>query len=107
MTPEGKVVAAIRSTVRNAGGLVRKVEWSGVRGAPDLFVMLGGRHCFVEVKAPGNRPDPHQTREHLRMARVGGCEIYVIDSEPLAKLLPMLMEQGGSVPLKAANNGEY
>lgn len=79
-TPEGRVVADIKNFVKELGGIVRKVEWSGVRGAPDLLVMLDGRHAFVEVKAPGNLPTRIQLREHIRMREIGGCKVIVADS---------------------------
>lgn len=53
MTPEGKVVAAIKREAKALGGDTRKVEWSGRRGAPDLLVLLPGMHFFIEAKAPG------------------------------------------------------
>ena len=82
------------------GGEVRKVEWIGRRGAPDRLVMLpeqevkhhDPRHdraytihtnpaqtIWVELKAPGKKPEPHQAREHERM-RAMGQRVEVIDS---------------------------
>ena len=52
--------------VKLQGGEIRKVKWIGRRGAPDRVVFLGGAH-FVECKAPGEKPEPHQRREHRRM----------------------------------------
>ena len=92
MTPEGKIVAYLKRVVREQGGIVRKVEWSGVRGAPDLLVMYRGGHVFVECKAPGQKPEPHQIREHERMERVGGGLVVVIDSEAAANELLSLMD---------------
>lgn len=34
---------------------------------------------FVELKAPGQKPDPHQEREHARL-RALGCNVFVLDS---------------------------
>ena len=34
---------------------------------------------FVELKAPGKKPDGHQEREHKRLRELG-CNVYVIDS---------------------------
>jgi hypothetical protein len=71
--------------VKKAGGEVRKLEWIGRRGAPDRIVMLpsglegGGVTIFVELKAPGKKPEAHQLREHNRMRRMGQ-EVEVIDS---------------------------
>lgn len=76
--------------VKELGGEVRKVKWIGRTGAPDRLVML--RHptsefwrahvlttVWVELKAPGKKPEPHQAREHARMRRMGQ-RVVVIDS---------------------------
>lgn len=34
---------------------------------------------FVELKAPGQKPDPHQEREHARL-RALGCNVFVLDN---------------------------
>ena len=81
--------------VKELGGEVRKVQWIGRRGAPDRLVMLPPRHVedpddpfglaagpdtiWVELKAPGVKPDAHQQREHERM-RAMGQQVVVIDS---------------------------
>ena len=70
---------------------MRKVKWIGRRGAPDRLVMLPpgrllageyfgpARTTWVELKAPGKTPEPHQEREHKRM-RDMGQRVEVIDS---------------------------
>jgi hypothetical protein len=75
--------------VKELGGEVRKVSWIGRRGAPDRLVMLprsgsaiwNNWTCtiWVELKAPGETPEPHQEREHQRM-RAMGQRVEVIDS---------------------------
>ena len=76
--------------VEELGGEVRKVKWIGRRGAPDRLVMLPmtptrtgwatvGCAIWVELKAPGEVPEPHQEREHERM-RAMGQHVVVIDS---------------------------
>lgn len=84
--------------VKELGGEVRKVQWVGRRGAPDRLVMLpmrmrtvhivGGsisvrpappKTLWVELKAPGKKPEPHQIREHARM-RLMGQSVVVVDS---------------------------
>lgn len=74
--------------VKELGGEVRKVQFIGRRGAPDRLVMLPdpgpGSGTFnnawwVELKAPGVKPEPHQVREHARMQRMGQ-RVVVIDS---------------------------
>lgn len=80
MTPEAKVVQQIKALVKSYGGEVRKVEWSGRRGAPDLLVLMPGHHFFVEVKAPGEKPRPEQVREHERL-RAAGFKVFVSDGD--------------------------
>lgn len=75
--------------VKELGGEVRKVKWIGRRGAPDRLVMLpaeyngdwekDGTTIWVELKATGEKPEPHQLREHNRMRRMGQ-RVVVIDS---------------------------
>lgn len=80
MTSEAKVVQQIKALVKSYGGEVRKVEWSGRRGAPDLLVLIPGHHFFIEVKAPGEKPRPEQLREHKRL-RAAGFRVFVSDGD--------------------------
>lgn len=68
------------------GGEVRKVQWVGRRGAPDRLVMLPQRSpwkthelFWVELKAPGVKPEDYQLREHARMQALGQ-RVFVVDS---------------------------
>lgn len=75
--------------VRSMGGQVRKVKWIGHRGAPDRLVMLppwesspGNQYdktVWVELKATGEKPEPHQVREHERMRKMGQ-RVEIVDS---------------------------
>jgi len=77
---EADIEGYLYKKVINLGGEIRKVKWIGRRGAPDRCVMLpGGRLIWVECKAPGEIPEPHQDREHERMRRVGQI-VEVVDS---------------------------
>lgn len=85
---ESKIEGYLVRRVKELGGEVRKVQWLGRRGAPDRVVMLpsvGEPHSgftnaiWVELKSPGKKPEPHQSREHKRMRDMGQC-VVVIDS---------------------------
>lgn len=92
---ERVIEAYLVKRVREHGGEVRKVQWIGRRGAPDRLVMLPARRLtnslecawcnpngvaiWVELKATGVKPEPHQVREHERMRKMGQ-RIEVIDS---------------------------
>lgn len=65
--------------VKEYGGECRKVRWIGRRGAPDRVVMTPFSTIFVELKAPGVKPEAYQIREHERM-RAMGQTVVVIDS---------------------------
>ena len=76
---ESDIERALVARVKALGGETRKLSWVGRWGAPDRIVFLQGRVIFVELKAPGAKPAPHQAREIERL-RALGAEVYVIDS---------------------------
>jgi Holliday junction resolvase len=66
--------------VKRLGGRAPKWVSPGNRGVPDRIVLLpGGRTVFVEMKAPGERPEPLQEK-WARELRKLGHQVYVIDS---------------------------
>ncbi len=90
--------------VKELGGECRKVKWIGRTGAPDRLAMLPeiaqlgpketealshfglkqarpgpAQTIWIELKAPGKKPEPHQLREHERM-RAMGQRVEVVDS---------------------------
>lgn len=85
--------------VKELGGEVRKVQWIGRRGAPDRLVMLPelgdidwhfhrpARAVWVELKAPGVKPEPHQLHEHDRMRKMGQCVVVIDSIEGVEELL--------------------
>lgn len=76
---ERDIEAYLVKRVKALGGEVRKVKWIGRNGAPDRLVMLPGVTTWIELKASGKKAEPHQTREHERMRRMGQ-RVEVIDS---------------------------
>jgi len=83
---ERDIEAYLVKRVKELGGEVRKVEWIGRRGAPDRLVMLPALTAWVELKAPGVKPEPHQLREHTRMRKMGQ-RVDVIDSTLAVEIL--------------------
>jgi hypothetical protein len=47
--------------------------------------MLWGRHFWIECKAPGKSPREIQLREHDVMREIGGCKVFVADSQETAE----------------------
>lgn len=77
---EAQIERALVRAVKDAGGLVRKVQWIGRVGAPDRLVLLpDGRAVWVELKAPGRKPTVRQAREHSLLKRYG-LSVAVVDS---------------------------
>lgn len=65
--------------VKEAGGQTRKVAWIGRKDAPDRLVMLNKFACFVELKAPREKPRASQMKEHA-VLRWANIPVVVIDS---------------------------
>ena len=80
MTKESDIEKYLVKRVKDVGGQIRKAQWVGHVGAPDRRVMLPDRMpIWIELKAPGKKPEPHQLREHNRMRKLGEL-VEVIDS---------------------------
>lgn len=72
---EQKLVQAVKAQ----GGICPKLVSPGFDGMPDRMALLpGGRIGFVEVKAPGQKPRPLQTRRHGQLIALG-FNVYVLD----------------------------
>ena len=56
---EKEIEKKLTQMVKKAGGICPKLVSPGFDGMPDRMVLLpNGRICFVEVKAPGEKPRP-------------------------------------------------
>jgi hypothetical protein len=95
-TPEGRVAAALRQAVIEAGGEIRKLRWEGRNGAPDYFVVLNGKVWLIECKAPGKRPRASQMLEFERLLQAG-INVLVIDNAAHARGLVEILTTCGCV----------
>lgn len=75
---EGFIERVVTDHARTCGFIVRKLKWIGRIGAPDRLFMGDGRAVFIEFKATGKGPEPHQKREVARMRRAG-MEVHVVN----------------------------
>ena len=76
---EKAIEAVLVKEVKKRGGICPKFTSPGMDGMPDRLVLLPhGRFCFVEVKAPGEKPRPLQAYRHRQLRRLG-CKVYVLD----------------------------
>ena len=88
---ERKFVQAVKAM----GGIALKFTSPGVDGMPDRLVILPiGYIAFVEVKAPGLKPRPLQSRRHELLRRLG-CKVYVLDEATQISDLVAKMMKGG------------
>jgi hypothetical protein len=69
----------LKKRLKEVGGELRKVRWTGRSGAPDELVMLPARCIWVELKRPGKEPTSQQAREHERL-RFCGALVTVLHS---------------------------
>lgn len=76
---EHQVEQTLVREVRKHGGIAPKFTSPGTAGMPDRIVILpNGKICFVELKAPGQKPRPIQTRQMDRLTQLG-CMVRTID----------------------------
>ena len=86
---EQKLVLAIKSM----GGIAPKFVSPGFDGMPDRLILLpSGRIAFVEVKAPGKKPQPLQLARHKHLRNLG-FKVYVLDS--VEGIQTILSDMGG------------
>ncbi len=80
VTTESDLERQLYIGVNALGGIPYKWTSPGRRGVPDRILMFPGRRVyFVEMKAPGEVPDPSQRREHDRIMLMGHT-VRVLDS---------------------------
>ena len=77
--PEVKIERACVKRTRDLGGALEKIAFRGRKGAPDRQLFGPKGMIFVEFKAPGCAPDPHQELVH-REIRSWGVRVEVVDS---------------------------
>ena len=81
-TPEGIVQTYAQEQLKKRGCLVRKISYEGRNGCPDLLVIAPtGLIVLIELKkSETKKADPHQEREHARIAK-RGAPIKLIGSK--------------------------
>ena len=87
--------------VKNAGGQALKFTSPSLAGVPDrLILMPGGRTAFAEIKAPGQKPRPLQTRRHQQLANLG-YTTYIIDNP---NQIPGIIHALQTTPIPSIHN---
>jgi hypothetical protein len=95
---ERVIEAHLVKRVAQLGGHAYKWVSPGRVGVPDRIVMLPPitdgafwvgppRTIFVELKATGQKPKPHQLREHERLRALGQTVVVIDSIEQIEELL--------------------
>lgn len=80
-TAERQIEAYLVKQVKLAEGKAYKFISPGNVGVPDRMVCLpGGRVFFVELKAPGKKPDSQQRARHKELRKMGFVVFGCVDS---------------------------
>lgn len=69
---------ALTRAVKTVGGICWKLTCPGTTGVPDRICLKAGRAVFVELKSPGKKPRPIQSRR-IAQLRAQGFPVFVID----------------------------
>lgn len=90
---EVRVEKKLREAAERVGGKAYKFVSPGVLGVPDRIVVIpGGLVCFVEVKAPGEKPRPSQRHVLRQLYRIG-ASVATVDNERTARRLVAWMRR--------------
>lgn len=78
---ESEIEKYLVEQVELYGGICEKHVSPGRRGVRDRVCLWPhGFTDWVELKKPGEKPEPHQERDHARLRRLGH-RVFVIDSK--------------------------
>lgn len=94
MTPEGKVKAAIKKALKEAGIWFYMPVQNGMGrvGIPDFICCAAGKFVGIEAKAPGKGDNvtANQRRVHDDICSAGGWTFIVDDAQQMKEILTYL-----------------
>lgn len=76
-TLESDIQARIIARLKAEGWLCVKLVSTNLPGIPDLLMLKDGKARFIEVKRPGNKPEPLQAYR-IAQLRKAGFEVEVL-----------------------------
>ena len=93
---ERDIETYLREQVKALGGKAYKFVSPGNNGVPDRLVCLPGRCiAFVELKAPGKKSTPLQSRRQRELQGFGHMVFADVDSFEAVDNILAIMVQGG------------
>lgn len=89
---EAAVKDAVLRKIKILGGycIVKHQTSMGKRGTPDVLACIKGRFVAIEVKRPGNIPNPDQLGELRRWQAAGALACWVQSVEQFDQILDHL-----------------
>ena len=78
MPVESQVQAEVTRYARERGWLVRRLQYIGRVGAPDIIAFRAGGYRLVEFKGSDGKLRPGQVAEHATLSK-HGVLVYVIE----------------------------
>lgn len=89
---ERSVLRAVERELKARGILFRKRHGTafGVAGDPDIYMILNGRHCEIELKRPGEEATPLQRLRLAEWERAGAVVGVVHNINELRAFLERL-----------------
>lgn len=90
--PEAKIERDIVKEAEAAGWVVYKLNFPGVKGAPDRIFGKGGRCIVIEFKRPGGVVSKSQQNRHRELAVWFGWEVHICYSHAQAREVLHLVE---------------
>ena len=80
MAEEQIIESKLTKEVKKRGGLCLKFISPNYAGVPDRLILLAiTKIAFVEVKAPGKKPQRLQIKRHEELRQLG-FKVYVLDN---------------------------
>jgi len=85
--PESTIESAVCKFARDHGALALKLSGANNRGQPDRLFLYQRRACFIEFKAPGNRPTKLQEHWIEKLCAQGFSATWKDDAEEAKRWL--------------------
>ena len=98
MAKESQLEKKLTAYAESLGLMAFKFVSPGKRGVPDrLFIRSGGKVLFLEIKAPGEKPNPVQLRMMEKLWKQGVCAQWTDDLHHGKGVLDIFSDHGTTV----------
>ena len=82
---ESAIEKYLNDIVKIRGGFTRKVVYQGRKGSPDRWCFFNNRLLIIELKRPGEKPEPLQDVELRRLREAGMAVCWADCKDRVAK----------------------